>query len=77
MADGHNHELGQLQARVDMILSGQLRLEDRLEVVRLEIIQRMDNHSKRIGALERWRSFLAGAMAVVGGMVTWLLGWRQ
>lgn len=77
MADGHNHELGALQARVDMILSGQVRLEDRLEAVRLEIVQRMDNHSGRIGALERWRSFLAGAMAVVTAVVTWLMGWRQ
>lgn len=73
----HNHELGQLQARVDMILSGQMRLEDRLEAVRKEIVDRMDNHSRRLSSLEHWRSFLAGAMAVIGGIVTWIMGWSK
>jgi len=43
------------------------------------ILQRLDNsdsrlnvHSQRIGSLERWRSYIIGAVAVIMFMLSWL-----
>ena len=69
MTNAHNHELGALEARVDMILSGQLRMENRLEAVRVEIVQRLDNHSRRIRRLELWQAGVAGGGLVIGYML--------
>ncbi len=40
-----------------------------------EILKRLSTHSARLDVLEHWRTFLAGAWAVLGGAV--YLAWEQ
>lgn len=39
-----------------------LRIDERVEMLCLEL----PNHARRIGRLERWRSWIAGGLAIVG-----------
>ena len=39
--------------------------------------RRFDNHSKRLGALEKWRAGLAAAISVVFGLLAMIAGWYE
>jgi hypothetical protein len=75
-----NHELGALHARVDMILSGQMRLEDRLETVRSEILETLEALSRRVATLEWWQGWMMGGLALAGllvGVAVSVWGWGK
>lgn len=50
-----------------------LRDETRQEFKDLREI--LKDHVKRIGSLEKWRTFLAGAWVVVAAVLTWVASW--
>lgn len=55
-------------------MPSQWELETAERLARIE--EKLDltlNHDDRIGALERWRSWIGGATAVVGLIVGWLV----
>jgi hypothetical protein len=53
-------------ARIDERVSA---IKDRLEVGD----KRLDNHTGRLSALEKWRSALAGGLTLLGALIGWKL----
>lgn len=59
--------LGRLEGKVDAILSNQSNMDKRL-----------DEHEKRLGVLERYRSWQLGVSAaiatIIAGLIQWIRG---
>ncbi len=77
--------LGDLQARMEGLIDAftDFRAETRRDRAEIKVFitqtlsHRLDEHSKRLGALERWRAWIAGGIAFLtagGGLVAWLNG---
>lgn len=90
--DGYDRELGALTERVNGLGAAlaehrqehhRTHLELKAMILHLgdSVTKRQDGHERRIGALERWRSYIAGGLAVLATVLTfgkWLVGlmWR-
>ena len=73
-------EFGEVKAKVDALADSFMDCRAELRVglmgLRTDVAARLDNHSRRLGALERWRSYMAGGLAALMAMVMagkWLL----
>lgn len=81
MSDGHDREFGEVKAKVDALAEsfGDFRTEMRTTMagLRADVSERLNDHSRRLGALEKWRAFIVGGLVVIGAVVTfgkWLVG---
>ena len=81
---GADHELGELSARVQGLENSlaDFRAESRQAVREIKTIitqtvnDRLNDHSRRLRGLERWRSYIAGGLAVLAAVLTfgkWLV----
>lgn len=61
MMDDLQRSLGRLEGKVDQLLAS-----------RIEDATRHFRHEQRLNSLERWRSYIAGAVAIVGVLLAWL-----
>ena len=78
---GVEREVGELKSKLDALSAS---FEDFREEMRrwqngsfARLIDRLDSHSKRLGALERWRSWLAGGLAMLGLLWAALWSWAK
>lgn len=55
------------------VLAKLTNIENKLD----QVNGRLDNHGKRLRALEIWRAFLTGATAIIGAILGWLAGWSK
>ena len=62
MADSVEQTLGRLEGKLDAFLETQKQQHERL-----------NDHGKRIGSLERWQSKIIGAVALVSVVIGWLV----
>jgi hypothetical protein len=62
MADDIQRTLGRLESKLDALLDA----NDKRDTT---VNERLNNHSSRIGTLERWQSKVLGAVAVVALLV--------
>jgi hypothetical protein len=65
----HNHAIGALETEVRNLKEGLGRIEQRMDSgfadIKEALTERLNKHSDRLGGLERWRSSIAGARAVI------------
>ena len=70
-------EFGELTAKVEgiSVRLDEVRTDMRDGFARLEtaLQARLEKHSQRLGALEQWRNWLAGAISAVGLKTLWEL----
>ena len=66
-------EFGEVKARVDALAEsfGDFRTEMRSTMLGLrnDVTERLNMHSRRLGMLERWRSYIAGGLAVMSAVL--------
>ena len=69
MSEDHK-SVREILARIEATLAGQSKA---LEVYQEQIADRLDNHGRRLMSLETTKTWMQGAMAVVGvvGAVIW------
>lgn len=73
MTDGQRdlgERLGGLQASQDAMLAS-------LERIEKAVTERLNDHSRRLRALELWRSSLAGVVAVLTAIWGWFIAGGQ
>lgn len=73
-----DREFGELSARVEALQENFLdfRAEMRRGLAELNegVRDRLNVHSKRLGQLERWRSYIAGALVALAALWTFIKG---
>lgn len=73
------HQLGSIQADVKATHRAVEKLEQQLSQADAEQKERLNQHSRRLGSLERWRAGVHACVvltATVGaGITTYLRGW--
>ena len=66
-------EFGEVKAKVDALAESfvDFRTEMRATLMGLrgDVTERLNIHSRRLGVLERWRSYTAGGFAVLAAML--------
>ena len=67
-----NYDIGSLETHVQHLKAGQERIEARLEAMHDAITSRLNDHSGRLRSLEVWRGWMAGVLALGGGIVGWV-----
>ena len=78
--DELDREVGEIRVRLDGLTANFEDFRAEARQGRAEVLgmiaqlgdrmgHRLDDHSKRLGALERWRSYIAGALAVLAVML--------
>lgn len=73
VTDGHDREFGEVRAKVDALAESfvDFRTEMRttLAALRADVTGRLNDHSRRLSGLERWRSYIAGGIAVMAAVM--------
>lgn len=80
---GEGYLLGQLEADVRHLRTGQERLERDMKSgfasLQETVGERVADHSERIGVLEGWKQWVTGGLVVLGlvyaALVAWLFNW--
>ena len=79
MAEGKEYQLGQLEADVRNLKEGQDRIEHRMDAgfadMKVCMGEKFDKYSRRIGALERWRAWLTGGLAILSLIYAAFIAW--
>lgn len=75
--DSLEREVGELKAKVDGLCAAFVDFRAEVRDWQKQIHQmfsgRLDQHSRRLRALEQWRSWLAGGLAMLG--ILWAAVW--
>ena len=70
-------EIGELKTKVDGLCAAFQDFRDQTrewqQDLRSDLLKRLNQHSDRLRALEQWRSWLAGGLAMLG--ILWAAVW--